>query len=209
MKLWSDSFRNEERIPEPFAFGKYHPDSYIELSNNRNPHLAWSDLPKGTKSLVLICHDPDVPSRADDVNQEGKKVSASLPRISFFHWVLIDIPLSGREILAGEHSFTITPRGKSGPQAPGGLRHGLNDYTNWFASDPEMSGDYFGYDGPCPPWNDEIIHHYHFALYALDVERCPVEGKFSGPDVLKAIEGHILDKASITGIYAINPEAVL
>ena len=68
-----------------------------------------------------------------------------------------------------------------------------------------MAGDYFGYDGPCPPWNDSIVHHYVFTLYALDVPRCPVEGNFTGPQVLRAIEGHVLDRASITGTYSLNP----
>jgi len=205
MKLWSDSFQNNERIPEEFAFGKYNPDFHVELSTNKNPHLAWGDLPNGTKSLVLICLDTDVPSKPDDVNQEGKTVPASLPRVDFFHWVLVDIPADVDHIPAGEHSTGVTSRGKSGPEAPGGTRHGISNYTDWFASDPDMSGDYYGYDGPCPPWNDEIIHHYQFTIYALDIEKCPVEGKFTGPDVMKAIEGHILDKASITGTYAINP----
>ena len=52
------------------------------------------------------------------------------------------------------------PRGKPGPDAPHGARHGINDYTGWFASDADMAGDYYGYDGPCPPWNDEIPHRY-------------------------------------------------
>ena len=34
-----------------------------------------------------------------------------------------------------------------------------------------MFGDYYGYDGPCPPWNDELVHRYVFTLYALDVPR--------------------------------------
>jgi phosphatidylethanolamine-binding protein (PEBP) family uncharacterized protein len=68
-----------------------------------------------------------------------------------------------------------------------------------------MSGDYFGYDGPCPPWNDSIVHHYVFTLYALDVDRVPVEGKFTGTDALKAIDGHTLAKASVTGTYTLNP----
>jgi phosphatidylethanolamine-binding protein (PEBP) family uncharacterized protein len=68
-----------------------------------------------------------------------------------------------------------------------------------------MAGDYFGYDGPCPPWNDSIVHHYTFTLYALDVARCPVEGKFTGPEALAAIAGHILDQASITCTYSLNP----
>jgi phosphatidylethanolamine-binding protein (PEBP) family uncharacterized protein len=51
------------------------------------------------------------------------------------------------------------------------------------------------------------VHHYHFTLYALDVSRCPVEGGFTGPDVLKAIAGHTLERASIVGTYAIYPKA--
>ena len=49
----------------------------------------------------------------------------------------------------------VTPRGKSGPDSAGGTRSGLNGYTEWFAGDADMGGQYFGYDGPCPPWNDE------------------------------------------------------
>ena len=68
-----------------------------------------------------------------------------------------------------------------------------------------MGGNYFGYDGPCPPWNDEILHHYVFTVYALDVPRLGVSGAFTGKDVLKAMEGHILDRAVLTGIYTLNP----
>ena len=87
-----------------------------------------------------------------------------------------------------------------------GSRQGINDYTAWFAGDKDMEGDYYGYDGPCPPWNDVIPHHYVFTLYALDVEKLPLAGRFTGQDVLAAMKGHILDQASITGIYSLNPE---
>ena len=68
-----------------------------------------------------------------------------------------------------------------------------------------MSGDYFGYDGPCPPWNDSILHRYVFTVYALDVERLEIEGRFSGPDAIAAMQGHILAEAQITGIYTLTP----
>jgi phosphatidylethanolamine-binding protein (PEBP) family uncharacterized protein len=69
-----------------------------------------------------------------------------------------------------------------------------------------MGGVYLGYDGPCPPWNDSIPHHYHFVLYATDLDRCPVEGEFGGADVSAAIDGHVLAEARVTGIYTLNPE---
>ncbi len=207
MKISSDSFKNGERIPARCAFGKPHPQTHVELSENKNPHLAWSELPAGTKSLVLICHDSDVPSRPDNVNKEGVTVPADLPRVDFYHWVLVDLDPDASPIREGEFSDGITPRGKEGPGAPRGAREGLNNYTQWFEGDQDMAGQYFGYDGPCPPWNDEIVHHYHFTLYATDLERYPGSGTFTGPDVLKSMEGHVLGQVSIVGIYAINPAA--
>ncbi len=209
MKLWSDSFRDGATIPGQFAFGVIDPVAHVALANNRNPHLAWNDVPNEAKSLVLICHDRDVPSRGDDVNQEGKTVPADLPRVDFFHWVLVDLPANLKMIQAGEFSDGIQPHGKSGPEiashATTGARQGLNDYTGWFAGDSDMAGDYFGYDGPCPPWNDSIIHHYVFTMYAVNIARLPVEGKFTGAQVRDAIRNHILAEASIVGTYSLNP----
>lgn len=208
MKLWSDSFKDGGVIPGEYAFGVIDPVAHVALSSNKNPHLAWSDLPPGTQSLAVICHDVDVPSRGDDVNQEGKTVPADLPRVDFFHWTLIDLPANLSSIAAGQYSSEITPRGKSGPKVNAGRpgRHGINDYTAWFAGDANMSGDYYGYDGPCPPWNDAIVHRYVFTIFALDVERLPVEGKFSGQQVRDAMRAHILGQAQITGIYTLNPQ---
>lgn len=206
MKLTSRSFGNNQRIPAEFAFCAPDPKSHVALSNNRNPDLSWSDLPAGTKSLVLVCHDYDVPSKPDDVNQEGRSIPASLPRIDFYHWVLVDLEPGSGAIKAGEFSDGVTARGKPGPDGPRGTRQGVNDYTMWFAGDKDMAGNYFGYDGPCPPWNDSIIHHYVFTLYALDVAKCPVQGIFRGSDVLAAIKGHVVGQAQLTGTYSLNPD---
>jgi Raf kinase inhibitor-like YbhB/YbcL family protein len=209
MKLTSTSFKDMGAIPGRCAFALPDAQSHIRLSDNRNPQLAWSDLPAGTRSLALICHDYDVPSKADDVNKKGREIPASLPRVDFYHWVLVELKPSAGSIAEGEFSNGITARGKPGPQAPRGARHGLNDYTGWFAGDKDMAGDYFGYDGPCPPWNDSLLHHYVFTLYALDTEKCAVSGSFRGPDVMRAIEGHVLDSARLTGVYALNPAVKL
>ena len=206
MRLTSDSFKDMAAIPGRCAFAVPDPAQHIKLSDNKNPHLAWGDLPAGTKSLALICHDVDVPSKGDDVNKEGRQIPATLPRVDFFHWVLVDLNPDAGSIREGEFSSAVTPRGKKGPEAARGARQGINDYSAWFAGDKDMGGNYFGYERPCPPWNDEILHHYMFTIYALDVARCPVEGNFYGAAVLKAIDGHVLDKASITGIYTLNPK---
>ena len=206
MKFTSDTFADGGAIPVHAAFCVPDAASRVKLGQNRNPQLAWSDLPPGTQSVVIICHDPDVPSKGDDVNKEGRTIPASLPRVNFVHWVLIDMPASGSPIRDGEFSGEVTPKGKSGPLAPRGTRQGLNDYTKWFANDEKMKGDYFGYDGPCPPWNDSIPHHYVFTLFALDMEKCPVKRKFTAAEVLKSMKGHVLGTAKITGLYSLNPD---
>ncbi len=203
MRLWSDSFKDGEAIPARYAFGKPHPDTHVELSDNRSPQLAWSDLPAGTRSLALVCHDPDAPTVPDDVNREGVTVPRELPRADFYHWALVDLPPDASPLAEGEFSEAVTPGGKSAAEGPRGTRQGANGYTQWFAGDADMVWTYLGYDGPCPPWNDERVHHYHLTLYALDVERCGVAGEFTAEDVLAAISGHVLGQASIVGSYAI------
>jgi phosphatidylethanolamine-binding protein (PEBP) family uncharacterized protein len=204
MKLTSESFPDMGKIPGRCAFAVPDVETHLRLSDNRNPQLAWSGLPPGTHSLALVCHDRDVPSKPDDVNKEGRQIPSTLPRVDFYHWLLVDLKPFDGPIAEGEFSHGVTPRGKPGPQAPRGARQGINDYTSWFAGDKDMAGNYFGYDGPCPPWNDPLVHHYVFTLYALDVPKCPVSGAFRGPELLAAIEGHVLDSAELTGRYSLN-----
>jgi len=214
MRIWSDSFTDGAEIPAACAFAVSDPDTHVKLSSNRNPHIAWDDVPTGTQSLVLICHDPDVPAEGDRVNKAGRTVPASQPRVDFFHWALADIPTCLKSLAEGMFSDMVTPHGKPGPQVAftikngteHQLRHGVNDYTGWFANDPDMAGEFYGYDGPCPPWNDERVHHYVFTLYALDIPRLPLEGGFTGREACMAIRGHILDEARIFGIYTLNPQ---
>jgi Raf kinase inhibitor-like YbhB/YbcL family protein len=205
MQLKSSSFAHQQRIPEEFAFGVPDAAQHLRLGRNRNPHLRWTGVPSTARSLVLVCVDTDVPTRADDVNQEGRTVPASLPRTNFHHWLMVDIPPTVEEIKAGACADGIVPRGRQSPAGPAGSRQGLNDYTSWFAGDPDMAGQYYGYDGPCPPWNDELKHHYHFVLYATDLARCPVEGAYTGADLMQAIDGHVLAEARLTGTYSLNP----
>ena len=209
MKLTTTAFPDHGAIPAEFAFGALDAATHVRLAGNRNPDFAWSDLPPDTMSLALGSDDPEVPDLGDDVNQEGRIVPASLPRVDFFHWLLIDLPADTAPIARGEFSDGVTARGKPGPHAPRGARQGVNDYTGWFAGDKDMAGNYFGYDGPCPPWNDAIAHRYVFTLFALDVRRLDVAGVFNGAAVRDAMAAHVLEQASVSGRYTLNPDVRL
>jgi len=203
MRVSSSSFQHDTPISGTYAFCVPDPDTHATFAPNRNPEVRWFELPEGTRSVAIVCHDPVAPTMPDTVNQVGREVPPELPRADFFHWVLVDLDPAMGGIDEGSCSDGVVPRGKV-PEAPFG-RHGLNDYTGWFAGDPDMDGEYYGYDGPCPPWNDSLVHQYVFTLYALDVERLDVDGGFTGTDVRTAVEGHVLDTASMSGTYTLNP----
>jgi phosphatidylethanolamine-binding protein (PEBP) family uncharacterized protein len=70
------------------------------------------------------------------------------------------------------------------------------------------------YDGPCPPANvAPFVHHYVFTVYALDIElTLPSSPNFAAnaETLYQALieagkSGHILDSASITGLYSTTP----
>jgi Raf kinase inhibitor-like YbhB/YbcL family protein len=198
-------FADGDPIPGTFAFCIPAAEGHVATAPNRNPHVRWAGAPDGTRSFALLCVDADAPTKPDDVNQEGRTVPASLPRADFSHWVLVDIPAATSEIAEGADSDGVTPHGKPVGPTPLGVR-GKNDYTGWFAGDAEMEGTYGGYDGPCPPWNDEVAHRYTFTVYALDIETLGLSGEFGLEDARTAIDGHVLASASRTGTYTLNPD---
>lgn len=205
MKMIITSFPDGAGIPDEFAFGVPDKKNHVKLGKNKNPHVAWSELPPDTRSLALICVDSDVPASGTHVNKEGEIIAENEPRIDFFHWILVDINPSIKEIKVGEASDGVTPGGKNFGKTHLGVA-GINDFTKWFSEDKDMKGKYGGYDGPCPPWNDELPHRYHFRLYALNVDSLELEGPFDGKKALEAINGKIISQAEWTGIYSLNPE---
>ena len=200
MRLTSSSFDNGQPLPVALAAGKA--DGF---SSNRNPQLAWEQVPEGTASFVLLCVDPDVPTVPSMVGAEGVIIAQEQPRCDFSHWVMVDIPADVREIAEGACSDGFVVGGKQAPAGPAGARQGINDYTGWFAGDATMAGTYRGYDGAYPPANDARVHRYFFRLFALDIATLPVDGDFSAAQVQAAMQGHVLAEAAIHGTYTLNP----
>ena len=198
MRIYSEDFGDMARMPLSCTFGTFELGRF-RFRENHNPHLAWADVPEGTRSFALVCDDLD----AADVDQESW-ASGRLPRDVkarvLCHWVLVDLPGGLRALGKGEMSDGAYAGGKIGPGARHGARQGLNDMTGFFANGGLLKGQYFGYDGPCPPEGAKA-HRYVFELYALDVGTLAVEGTFGKADVLAAIEGHVLAKAVLTGLF--------
>jgi Raf kinase inhibitor-like YbhB/YbcL family protein len=70
-----------------------------------SPALAWSGVPKGTRSLALIVDDPDAPD-------------PRAPRMVWVHWVLYDVPPDATGL-----AEAVAPAA-----LPRGAREGLNDW---------------------------------------------------------------------------------
>jgi Raf kinase inhibitor-like YbhB/YbcL family protein len=66
-----------------------------------------------------------------------------------------------------------------------GGKQGFNDFGT------------IGYRGPCPPHG---THRYYFKVYALDTE-IQSSSKITKADLLKAMEGHILDEGQLMCRY--------
>lgn len=97
------------------------------------------------------------------------------PRMTWVHWVLYNMPATARSL----------PEGVSKKDLPEGTLEGLNDWKR-----P-------GYGGPCPPIG---THRYFHKLYALDVV-LPDLGLSTKAKLEKAMEGHVLAKDEIIGLY--------
>jgi len=89
----------------------------------------------------------------------------------FTHWVLYDIPSS---------SDGLPEDRKKGTS-------GVNSFGKT------------GFGGPCPPKKDHA-HHYHFHVYALDVESLGPSG-LSKEDAVNAMRGHIVAEGELVGTY--------
>jgi Raf kinase inhibitor-like YbhB/YbcL family protein len=195
LNVKAEGIRPDGFVDPEYAYGVMDEKTHMKQGVNKNIGLSWSKGPQGTKSYAIVAVDPDVPSVFDDAGKEGKVLPADMQRRNFYHWVLLDIPLAITSIPAGADSGPNAKTPKSEVKTPYGVR-GVNDY----------SPDNLGYDGPCPPWNDERMHHYHFKVFALDVPSLGISGrKANGMAALEAIKNHVLAEGEVMGKYTLNP----
>jgi Raf kinase inhibitor-like YbhB/YbcL family protein len=205
LKVTVDSFQNGKMIPEKYAFCAPAAQGHTTAGANISPRISWSKGPAGTKSYVIVLYDTDAPAeQREKMNKEGETLTADVRRKDFFHWILVDIPPKVTSLPEGAESDARVLHGKPATTKLG-LR-GLNDYTKVTVANDAMKGQYFGYDGPCPPWNDENVHHYYFTVYALSVRKLALGRDFDGPAVMEAIKGKVLAQGEELGLYTQNPE---
>ena len=90
----------------------------------------------------------------------------------FDHWVLYNLPPAKPRLAPNEPSDGT--QGRNGTGAP-------------------------GYYGPCPPPGN--VHHYVFTLFALDVAHIGGDAPLDAAAMRRAITGHVLAEATLTGLY--------
>ena len=91
----------EIKVPAAaFKEGEFIPNTYTCDGDNVSPELSWTGIPSETKSIALICDDPDA------------------PRGTWVHWVIYNIPASAKG---------LAEKVSHNPTLPNGARQGIND----------------------------------------------------------------------------------
>jgi hypothetical protein len=145
---------------------------------NVSPALEWRNLPKGTKSLSLLVHDPDAPTGS-----------------GFWHWAVYNIPPTATGLPQGA--------GNSAATLPAPAFGGTTDFL-----DTGATGANGNYGGPCPPATDRPHRYIFtlYALAVDDVEKAggiPRTGTAALHSFVlnKGLGANLLEKASFTATY--------
>jgi len=142
-----------------FLMNETIPVKYTGMGKDISPPLSWSGTPAGTKSIAIICDDPDAPMG------------------TWVHWVLFNLPPDTTKLEEG-----IPTK----PTLSNGAIQGINDFRK------------NGYGGPMPPPGKP--HRYIFKVYALDT-KLSLDSKAKKADLEAAMEGHILARGELVGIF--------
>ena len=155
-RLWSNDLKEGGTLPEAQVL-----NGMGYTGGNRSPHLAWEGAPEGTKSFVITLYDPDAPTGS-----------------GWWHWVVINVPASVKELPAGSGGGANLPEGAVQTRTDFGTP---------------------GYGGAAPPPGS--VHHYTFAIHALKVERLDVDAQASAAMVGFMVYMNSLGKATLTVTY--------
>ena len=99
------------------------------------------------------------------------------PRSPFFHWGVYNIPAHVQDLPAGFHAAPYDT-----------IKEARND------------AGHLGYYPACPPAG-ELEHHYHFHLWALNVERLDFHGTPTVEELKQRAEEHVIDRAEVQAWY--------
>lgn len=97
------------------------------------------------------------------------------PKMTWVHWLLYNLPPDSKGL----------PEAVAKKDLPAGTLEGTSDFKKT------------GYGGPCPPIGK---HRYFFKLYALDTVLPDLKAP-KKPELEKAMQGHILEKVELVGLY--------
>ena len=155
--LSSNSLGGEATITEEFnGFGC--------VGENLSPQLSWKNAPKETKSFAVTMYDPDAPTGS-----------------GWWHWVVFDIPLNTKELVAGAGNPALNLVSEE-------IIQSVTDYG------------VAGYGGPCPP-KGHGLHQYVITVYALKTEKLGLDASASPAIVGYYLWNNTLAKASIVAYY--------
>jgi len=145
---------------------------------NVSPALEWRNLPKGTKSLALLVHDPDAPTGS-----------------GFWHWAVYNIPPSATGLAQGA--------GNVASALPAPAFGGATDFL-----DTGATGGNGHYGGPCPPTADKPHRYVFtlYALAVEDLQKAggiPRTGTAALHSFVlnKGLGNNLIEKAGFTATY--------
>jgi Raf kinase inhibitor-like YbhB/YbcL family protein len=159
-RVWSNDMKEGGNLAMAQVF-----NGFGHSGGNTSPHLAWDGAPEGTKSFVVTCYDPDAPTGS-----------------GWWHWVVINIPASTKELATGAGSA-------DGAKLPKGAQQMRTDYSQ------------MAFGGAAPPAGP--AHHYIFTVFALKVEKLELDPQSSAALVGFMTNFNSLGKATLTALYGV------
>ena len=206
MRLSSTAFADGGRIPAEFAFCAIDPAAHVKLSENLNPDLRWSDLPRGHEVAGTDLPRPRC-ALARGRRQPGRPHGTGVAASRRFLSLGAGRPAAGyradlpRRVLARRYARAASParerrveRSTASTITPAG-----SPATRiWRATTSATTGRVRrGTTSACTTTCSRSTRS--------TCRNCRWALAFSGADARGAMRGHILAQAALTGVYSLNP----